>query len=157
MVSSYVKRRDSRLTRRDVINVCKLISHRVIINSSNDVPFMSLQPGRFSIDDDDDSDDTAFPRRARAIYRSLAFRARPVDRPSPPHRWPPTPPLDSSIMTVRGMRRIQASESAATLPHNWSVIFRPVKIHSGHKGRGSCCCRCSTKDLISDPCVGPPR
>jgi len=44
------------------------------------------------------------PRRTYAIYRSLAFRtSRPV---SPPL-------LDSSIMTVRGMRRIQASKSAA--------------------------------------------
>lgn len=83
-----------------------------------------------------------FPRRAHAIYRSLAFRAGPVHQPF------------ASIMTVRGMRRIQASKSAAL---RCLVIgpsfFDPSKYIVRYKGRGSCCCRCTAKDLISDPWI----
>jgi len=83
-----------------------------------------------------------FPRRAHAIYRSLAFRAGPVHQPL------------AGIMTVRGMRRIQASKSAAL---RCLVIgpsfFGPSKYTVGYKRRRSCCCRCSAKDLISDPWI----
>lgn len=60
-----------------------------------------------------------FPRRAHAIYRSLAFGAGPVHQASRRHNDCKRYAAYSGVK-IRGL----------TLPRNWSVILRPVKIHS---------------------------
>jgi len=72
----------------------------------------------------------------RPVVSPLAASASPREHDNDRRRY-----AAHSRVEIRGL----------TPPRNWSVVLRPVKIHSGHKGRGSRCCRCSPKNLISDP------